>query len=167
VVLGELLLNGEASRLYLGLVKGKELMLQVQGGVNFPWESPWRTHGPTLLGMFGLYKPTAKAADVVTAIQAEIDRVAASGATAAELARVKTKIRSDFYSSIELPMDRADALALAEVVLGHAAVLNEIPGRVEAVTSADLQRVAARYLTAKNRTLVDRQPAAAPPAKGE
>ena len=49
VVLGDVLLNGDASRLYQGLVKGKELMLQVQGGVNFPFESPWRNAGPTLL----------------------------------------------------------------------------------------------------------------------
>jgi hypothetical protein len=30
------------------------------------------------------------------------------------------------------------------------------------VTSADLQRVAAKYLTVANRTVVDRRPAAAP-----
>lgn len=50
---GDLLL-GDASRLYQGLVKGRELSLQVQGGVSFPFESPWRTSGPTLLSYFGL-----------------------------------------------------------------------------------------------------------------
>lgn len=51
---GDLLLSGDASRLYQGLVKGRELSLQVQGGVSFPFESPWRTGGPTLLSSFGL-----------------------------------------------------------------------------------------------------------------
>ena len=72
VVLGDVLLNGEASRLYQGLVKGKELMLQVQGGVNFPFESPWRNSGPTLLSYFGLYKPGTDVKAVVEAAQAEI-----------------------------------------------------------------------------------------------
>jgi zinc protease len=166
VVLGDVLLNGEASRLYQGVVKGKELMLEVQGGVNFPFESPWRTGGPTLLGLFGLYKPTTGASAVVAAIQDEVDKIARTGATAAELQRVKTKMRSDFYSSLELPINRADSLALAQLILGSASTLNDIPGQIDAVTSADLQRVAARYLTVKNRTLVDRQPAS-PEAKGE
>ncbi len=167
VVLGDVLLNGEASRLYQAVVKGKELMLEVQGGVNFPFESPWRTNGPTLLGLFGLYKPTTKATAVVAAIQEEIDKVARTGATPAELRRVKTKMRSDFYSSLELPMSRADALTLAQLLLGGAGALNDIPAQIDAVSSADLQRVAATYLTVKNRTLVDRQPGPAPEAKGE
>ena len=166
VVLGDLLLSGDASRLYQGLVKGKELMLQVQGGVNFPFESPWRTSGPTLLSYFGLYKPDTNVKAVVDAAQAEISRLASAGVPAAELERVKTKMRSDFYSAIELPIDRADALALAQLLLGDAGALNDIPGQIDAVGVADLRRVAAKYLTPQNRTVVDRRPAPTP-AKGE
>jgi predicted Zn-dependent peptidase len=75
-------------------------------------------------------------------------------------------MRSDFYSAIELPIDRADALALAQLLLGDAAALDDIPAQIDAVTVADLRRVAAKYLTVQNRTVVDRRPAAAP-AKGE
>jgi predicted Zn-dependent peptidase len=74
VVLGDVLLNGDASRLYQTLVKGKELMLQVQGGLNFPFESPWRNAGPTLFSYFGLYKPGTDVRAVVDAAQAEIGR---------------------------------------------------------------------------------------------
>jgi predicted Zn-dependent peptidase len=165
VVLGDVLLNGDASRLYQGLVKGKELMLQVQGGVNFPFESPWRTNGPTLLSYFGLYKPDSNAKAVVEAAQQEIAKVAAAGVPEAELSRVKQKMRSDFYSAIELPINRADALALAQLLLGDAAALNNIPPQIDAVTGADLKRVAGKYLTVANRTVVDRRPAPAP--KGE
>lgn len=161
VVLGDVLLNGDASRLYQSLVKGKELMLQVQGGVNFPFESPWRNAGPTLFSYFGLYKPDADVKAVVEAAQAEIAKVAAAGVPAAELARVKSKMRSDFYSGIELPIDRADSLAIAQLLHGDANALNTIPGDIEAVTSADLRRVAAKYLSVANRTVVDRKPAPA------
>ncbi len=167
VVLGDVLLNGDASRLYQSLVKGKELMLQVQGGVNFPFESPWRVGGPTLVSYFGLYKPDVDVKAVVDAAQAEIDRIAASGVPATELGRVKSKMRADFYAGIELPWDRADALALAQLLMGDANALNTIPGDVDAVTVADLKRVAARYLTKANRTVVDRKPAPAEAPKGE
>jgi predicted Zn-dependent peptidase len=165
VLLGDVLLNGDASRLYQGLVKGRELMLQVQGGVNFPFESPWRTNGPTLLSYFGLYKPGTDVKAVVDAAQQEIGKLATAGIPEAELQRVKTKMRSDFYSAIELPINRADALALAQLLLGDAAAFNDIPAKIDAVTAADLKRVAAKYLTTANRTVVDRRPAAA--AKGE
>jgi predicted Zn-dependent peptidase len=165
VVLGDVLLNGDASRLYQGLVKGKELMLQIQGGVNFPFESPWRNSGPTLLAYFGLYKPGTDVKVVVEAAQQEIAKLATTAVPEAELQRVKTKMRSDFYSAIELPINRADALALAQLLLGDAAALANVPAQIDAVTAADLRRVAAKYLTAPNRTVVDRRPAPAP--KGE
>ena len=166
VVLGDVLLNGDASRLYQTLVKGKELMLQVQGGLNFPFESPWRNAGPTLFSYFGLYKPGTDVKAVVDAAQAEIARVQSSGVPAIELARVKNKMRADYYSGIELPINRADTIALAQLLIGDANAVNTIPADIESVTSADLQRVAAKYLTAGNRTVVDRK-AAAPEAKGE
>jgi zinc protease len=167
VVLGDVLLNGDASRLYQALVKGKELMTQVQGGVNFPFESPWRNSGPTLFSYFGLYKPGTDVKAVVEAAQAEIGKLASAGVPATELARVKNKMRADYYAGIELPIDRADTLALAQLVLGDANAVNTIPADIESVTPADLQRVAAKYLTPANRTVVDRKPAAAPEAKGE
>jgi predicted Zn-dependent peptidase len=166
VVLGDVLLNGDASRLYQTLVKGKELMLQVQGGLNFPFESPWRNAGPTLVSYFGLYKPNVDVGAVVDAAQAEIDRIAKEGVPVAELARVKSKMRADFYGGIELPWDRADAVALAQLLMGDANAINTIPADIDAVTVADLKRVAARYLTKPNRTVVDRKPAAEAP-KGE
>jgi zinc protease len=166
VVLGDVMLNGDASRLYQALVKGKELMLQIQGGLNFPFESPWRNAGPTLFSYFGLYKPGTDVKAVVDVAQAEIAKVASAGVPATELARVKTKMRADYYQGIELPINRADTLALAQLVLGDANAVNTIPAELEAVTVADLQRVAAKYLVAANRTVVDRKPAA-PEAKGE
>jgi predicted Zn-dependent peptidase len=167
VVLGDVLLNGDASRLYQGLVKGKELMLQVQGGVNFPFESPWRNAGPTLFSYFGLYKPGTDVKAVVEAAQAEIAKVATAGVPATELTRVKNKMRADFYAGLELPINRADSLALAQLLLGDGNALNTIPADIDAVTVADLQRVAAKYLSAANRTVVDRKPAPAAEAKGE
>jgi predicted Zn-dependent peptidase len=104
---------------------------------------------------------------VVDAAQAEITKLATSGVPATELARVKNKMRADFYAGIELPIDRADALALAQLLRGDANALNTIPADIDAVTVADLKRVTGKYLTVANRTAIDRQPAPAAAAKGE
>jgi len=162
-VLGDILLNGEASRLYQGLVKGKELLLNIQGGLNWPLGDPWTFNGPTLLVVFGLYKPTTDAKTVVAALHEEVQKIAKNGVSAEELARVKTKMESDFYADLELPLNRATKLSILQLFSGNAASVNEIPGQIAAVTSDDLKRVATTYLTAANRTVVDRKPA--PPAK--
>jgi zinc protease len=99
---------------------------------------------------------------VADAIQEEIAKIAKAGVPAPDLARVKAKMRSDFYSDIELPINRADVLAIAQLLTGSAASVNDIPGQIDAVTPADVQRVAATYLTVANRTVIDRKPAAAP-----
>jgi len=167
-VLADLLAGGEASRLYQGLVKGKELLLGIEGGVNWPLGDPWTYDGPTLLTFFGLYKPDASAKAVVAAIDEEIAKVARGDVDAAELERTKTKMVSDLYAQLEMPMDRAVALSLAQLFTGDAASVNEIPRKLSAVTRADLARVASTYLTARNRTVVDRRPApqkAEPPAE--
>ncbi len=167
-VLGEVLAGGNASRLYLELVKGQELLLQVEGGANWPLGSPWEVEGPTLMTFFALYKPTTDARAVVTALDEVVGRIAREGVPAGELARVKTKLESDLYSSWEQPIGRADALAVAQLFTGDAASLNTLPARIRAVSSDDLRRVASTSLTAANRTVVDRRPApaaAATPAR--
>ncbi len=161
-VLADLLVGGEASRFYQGFVKGKEILLEVQGGMSWPIDDPWSYNGPTLFTVFGLYKPNTDAKAVVAAMDGEIRRVAAEGVSEAELARTKTKMVSDLYANYELPLNRATALCLAQLFTGNAASVNALPAEIGAVTSADLKRVAATYLTADNRTVVDRKPA--PPA---
>ena len=158
-VLGDILVGGEASRFYQSLVKGKELLLSVDGGLNWPLDSAWDYDGPTLLTIFALYKPTTDARSVVGAMNDEIESIRKSGLPAEELARTKTKMISNLYANLELPLNRAVALSLAQLFTGDAATINAIPGQIEAVTSADLQRVATTYLTAANRTVVDRKPA--------
>lgn len=165
-VLGDVLMNGEASRLYQGLVKGKEILLNVQGGMNWPLGDPLTYNGPTLLVVFGLYKPNTDAKAVVGALNDEVEKIAKNGVPAEELSRIKLKMESDFYSDLELPLNRATKLSILQLFTGNAAQINDIPSQIAAVTSDDLRRVASTYLTAANRTVVDRKPAP-PPAPAE
>ena len=162
-VLGALLANGEASRLYQGLVKGRELALNVDA--LYGLTSEWEYNGPTLFTVFALYKPTADADAVVAATDAEIARIVAEGVDEATLARIKTQLLADWYNGMESYLSRADTLAKLQLLWGDAAVANRIPGWIDAVTSADVQRVARTYLTAANRTVIDRVPEAMLAAK--
>ena len=69
-VLGELLAGGDASRFYQGIVKGRELALNVES--LYGLTSPWEYDGPTLFTVFALYKPTTNADAMLKAMDEEI-----------------------------------------------------------------------------------------------
>lgn len=157
-VLAEVLAGYDASRFYQGLVKGREMALNLDS--FFGLTSPWQYDGPTLLTVFALYKPNLTSDQVLAAMDEEIARVVAEGVDEATLARVKTSMLADWNNQMESFLNRADTLATLQALWGDAAVANRIPGWIEAVTSEDLKRVAATYLTDANRTVIDRKPAA-------
>jgi predicted Zn-dependent peptidase len=161
-VLGELLAGDDASRFYQGLVKGREIALNVDS--LYGLTSPWEYDGPTLFTIFALYKPNGSADAVLAAMDEEIAKVAREGVDAATLKRVKTAMLADWYNGLESFMGRADTLAKLQTLWGDAEVANKIPAWIDAVSSADVQRVAKTYLTHANRTVIDRKPAPAAPA---
>jgi zinc protease len=158
-VLGDLLATGDASIFYQGLVKGREIALNVES--LYGLTSPWEFDGPTLFTVFALYKPDSSADAVLAAMDEEIAKVANNGVDAATLKRVKTMMLADWYDGLESFIGRADTLAKLQTLWGDAKVANQIPGWIEAVTSEDIQRTAKTYLTKANRTVIDRKPAPA------
>jgi predicted Zn-dependent peptidase len=157
-VLGQLLAGGDASRLYQGLVKGRELALNVSSFYGLT--SIWEYDGPTLFTLFALYKPTTNADVLLGAIDEEVARIVKDGVDDATLKNLKTALLADWYNDLEMFLRRADRLAKLQALWGDASVVNKVPGWIESVTSADVQRVAATYLTRANRSVIDRKPAA-------
>ncbi|HWS76124.1 MAG TPA: pitrilysin family protein [Quisquiliibacterium sp.] len=164
-VLSHLLMGDSASRLYQGLVKGRQIAVAVQGGYNWPLGNAWDFSGPALLTVFALHRPDASADAVVAAIDEELEKIRKEGVDADTLARVKTRLRANYVSGMEPFLSRADSLAKAQALWGDAGMLNQVPGWIDAVTSADLQRVVGTYLTKQNRVVIDRVPAAMAAAK--
>jgi zinc protease len=168
-VLGELLAGGDASLLYLGLVKGREIALNLSP--LYGLTSPWEYDGPTLFTVFSVYKPGSNANALLAAMDEEIAKVAKDGVDAATLKRVKTRMLADWNNKMESFVNRADVLARLQTLWGDAKVANQIPGWIDGVNSADIQRVAKTYLVAANRTVIDRKPvaktAAATPSTGD
>jgi predicted Zn-dependent peptidase len=140
------------------MVKGREIALNVD--TLFGLTGPWEYDGPTLLTVFALYKPTTNADAMLAAMDEEIAKVAKDGVDAATLKRVKTRMLADWNNKNESFINRADTLAKLQTLWGDANVVNKIPGWIEGVTSADIQRVARTYLVPANRTVIDRKPVA-------
>ena len=157
-VVGELLHNGEASRLYQALVKQKKVALRVSGGVNWPLGNAFEYNGPTLMTSMVVYPANVKESAVVSAYDAVMDSLAERASPTSELERIRAKMRSDWYSELEVPVSRASALAHATLFDGNPLRVNEIPNELTRVTSDDIKSFARKYLVAANRTIINRVP---------
>jgi predicted Zn-dependent peptidase len=158
-LVGELLHNGQASLLYQALVKDKKVALEVNGGVNFVFGNPFEYDGPTLLTSFIIYPPNLQADDVLAAYDAALSGLAAQGPSPAALARISAKMQSDWYSNMEVPVDRASLLSHATLLDGTPERVNEIPNELARVTPQEVQAFAAKYLVKTHRTIINRVPA--------
>src|SRR6201994_298876 len=112
-VAGELLHNGQASRLNQALVKDKQVALSVNGGVNWPLGTPFEYNGPTLMTSFIVYPPNVSEDQVLSAYDATLKDLAEKGPSQQDLDRIVAKMRSDIYGNLEIPINRASALSHA------------------------------------------------------
>ncbi len=160
-VTGELLHNGQASRLYQALVKEKQVALSVDGGVNWPLGNPFEYNGPTLMVSFIVYPPNVTEDQVLAAYDATINELATKGPSQQDLDRVVTKMRSDLYGQLEIPITRASALSHAVLFTGSFESVFNTPDELTKVTPDQVREFAAKYLVVTNRTVINRVPAAA------
>jgi zinc protease len=160
-VAGELLHNGQASRLYQALVKDKQVALSVDGGVNWPLGTPYEFDGPTLMTSFIVYPPNVSEDQVLAAYDAAIKDLAENGPSQQDLDRIVAKMRSDIYGNLEIPIDRASALSHAVLFDGSFDSVYQLPEELSKVNAAQVKAFAAKYLVSTNRTIINRVPAPA------
>ena len=158
-VTGELLHNGQASRLYQALVKDKQVALSVDGGVNWPLGTPFEYNGPTLMTSFIVYPNNVTEEQLLAAYNATIKGLIDAGPSQQDVDRVVTKMRSDFYSNLENPIDRASVLSHAVLFDGSFDGVWRIPDDLAKVTPAQIREFAEKYLVTANRTIINRVPA--------
>lgn len=161
VVVADLLYGGKASRLYQSLVQNKKVALSIRGGVNWPLGNPYEFNGPTLLTGFIVYPKNATETQVMSAYDDVVNDLATQKISETDLQDAITKINSDWYGELEVPVDRAEALSLATLFDGSPAMVNNIPREVASVTAADIQAFVRKYMAKTNRTVINRVPAPA------
>ena len=165
-VTGELLHNGNASRLFQLLVKEKQVAVSVDGGVNWPLGDPFEFNGPTLMTSFIVAPPRMQEDTLLAAYDEAIASLAREGPGPDEIERIRAKMRSDWYGELEIPISRASALSHAVLFDGNADRVSAIPDEIAGVTAADVRNFAAKYLVKTNRTIIWRVPAAAGSKEG-
>jgi predicted Zn-dependent peptidase len=147
-IIGRLLSDGRTSRLYKSLVEKQRLALSAQGFSGFPGDKY-----PNLMLFYALTAPGHTVDEVAVALRKEIDSLRTEPVSATELDRVKTQARAELLRSLDSNMGMAQQLLEYEVKTGSWRNLFKQLNQLEAVTAADVQRVAKATFTPQNRTI--------------
>lgn len=145
--------GGESSRLYRALVHDQELLAEVD-------VSTGDRRGPDVFAIWSVCAQGHTADEARRAIDTVMASVLSRGVTARELEKAKNNVRAGFVFGLERPLDRALYLGSMELYTGDARNVNTELARYEAVTTADLQRVARLYLRDDNRVVLEVVPGA-------
>lgn len=146
-VLSASLQSGQSSRLFQTLVKDKQLVTNVSGFAD-------EKRGTGAFYISATLKPGGKPADVEAAIYDEIARLQKEGIADWELQKAKNNTRRNFINGTQSSLSRAVQMGSYTVYYNEPNLINTRLDKVTAVTKADVQRVANKYLTAANRTVV-------------
>ena len=99
-MLDAVLTGGESSRFQQELVKGKQSVIQFEANMGWPFAGPADYKDPQQYAMFVLHNPNFSGSQIVSQIQAELDRIQKDGVDEKELARVKAFLRAPAHQRI-------------------------------------------------------------------
>ena len=156
LVLGEVLTDGDASRLERRLVRGDRTVTQLAAYLGFMGD-PFDVRDPTALVFQAVHAPTTTSDAVLAAADEEIDRLASDGPVPGELDRVKARVVAQVMRDVDPVLGRAQNLAALELQHGRAELLSELPARLGAITE-DRLRAAAGSLQPSRRAVVELVP---------
>ncbi len=145
-VLQTVLFSGQSSRMYQRLVDKDQIALFVNGGSGL-------TFDPTLFTISAQPKAGVQPEAVEKAIYEELDKVKATAVTDQELEKAKNILLANFYRQMKTISGKANTLGSYEVFFGDYKKLFTAADDYKKVGKEDLQRVAQKYLTEKNRTV--------------
>ncbi len=145
-VLSAILSSGRSSRLYRRMVDRDQLALSVNLGQQFSLD-PGQ--------MVAAIQPRSGVdpAAAERALYEEFEKIQSAEVSPAELERAKNQLLTDLYSELRSIGSKANLLGRYEVFFGDHRKLSEAAAVIDKVTTADVQRVARKYLTERNRTV--------------
>jgi predicted Zn-dependent peptidase len=158
-----ILTAGDSARLRQNLVKGKKSVIQYEANLGWPFASTLDFRDPQPYAIFVLHNPAFKADQIVTQLQEEIAKLQNTPVDAKELDRVKTQLRASRVQGMQGSLSRARMLAQYEVTDGKAELINTELDAMLAVTPAQIQAAAKKYLVPEKRAMLEIQ--VAPPAE--
>ncbi len=147
-IMARLLSDGRTSRLYKSLVEEQRLALTAQGFSGYPGNKY-----PNLMLFYALTAPGQSVDKVATALREQITKLKTELVSQTELKRVKTQARAQLLRTLDSNMGMAQQLLEYEIKTGSWRNLFKQIDALEAVTAADIQRVAKATFTPENRTV--------------
>jgi zinc protease len=155
------LTGGDSSRFRLDLVKGKKSVIQYEANLGWPFASAVDYRDPEPYAIFVLYNPAVTPDQMVSQVQDEIAKLQNEPMAAKDLDRVKTQVRALWIKDLQSSMSRARTLAQYTLADGKPELINTELDAMLAVTPAQIQAAAKKYLTADRRAVLEIDPAPA------
>ena len=145
--IADLFSNGRTARLYRSLVRDQKIAAEAEGIPNFPGDK-----FPSVFAVYAVPVPGHTPEQMRTAIHKELDRLKTEDISDAELARYKTRAKADLLRGLGNNEGLAQQLAEYQTRFGDWRELFRQLAKVDAVSKADVRRVANGIFTAGNRT---------------
>ena len=146
-VAARVLFGGESSRLYRRLVYQEQKALFVEGEAT-------RHYYPGLFYVMAGAVPGTNLDSIEAEVWEEIDKLQNEPISDLELQKAKNQLEAEFINGMESNEDRAVQVGYFEIDTGdYRNIYKEAEG-YQAVTAADVRRVAQKYMTSRNRTTI-------------
>ncbi len=146
--LSDVLTRGQSSRLYLKMVKEKELVTGVSCGLD------GLRRGPGLFWCSLNLRPGKDPAEVEKALYEELDKLKSDPITDAEVEKEKMAVRRAQAEQLQSTLGRATTVGEFAVFYNDPALINTYGTKLLATTKAQMQQAAKTYLIPTNRTVV-------------
>jgi zinc protease len=159
-LLDQALHGGRAGKLYRELVLEKQIAVELDGGI----EDIFGYNGPTQLVTRILHKPEYTSDATLAAFDSVIRETQDTGVSEDELAQLKVKWQSDYYSLLEAGHGGMPRYGLMHLLAcftlfdGEPQLVNSILDGFLTVTRAEIKSAAEKYLRTKKRAIVFRRP---------
>jgi len=151
--------NGRTARLYKTLVRDQHIAVAAEGFSGFPGEKY-----PGLYSFYAIPAPGHTPQEMRDAIEAQVERLKTEDVSDEELAMFKTRQRADLLRGLDDNQGIAHSLAEYQTRFGDWRQLFKELDEDDAVTKADIRRVANKIFIAGNRTSAMIQTQAPKPA---
>jgi predicted Zn-dependent peptidase len=152
-VLASVLSSGRSSRLYQALVRQKQVAVNAGAAAD-------NMRGPGLFSVSATVAPGQSVEAVETALDEEIARVQTGTIEPWEIEKARNNAKRGVVGMLTSTLQRALSLSEYALFYDDPGLINTRYERVEAITAADVQRVARQYLTRTGRTVVITTPKA-------
>jgi predicted Zn-dependent peptidase len=145
-IIDSLLVGGRTSRLYKKLVVDEQIALDIGSLNGFPGDKY-----ANLFVLYGLTAPGRSVEDIAAAFEQELAQLKQTPVSPEELDRVKTQARAGLLRTLSSNSGMASLLAEYEAKTGSWRTVFAELDDIDAVTAADVQRVASTTFLPNNR----------------